>query len=47
MAVDYKYGLRIISPSPPDEGGVGVVGVVGEGEKDIGREGGGGGYLGG
>ena len=31
MAVDYKYVLRIISPSPPDDGGVDIVGVVGEG----------------
>ena len=30
MAVDYKYGLRIISP--PNNGGVGVVGVVRGGE---------------
>ena len=36
MSVDYKYVLRIISPSPPDDGGVGIVGVVGEGEEDIG-----------
>ena len=35
MLMDYKYGLRIIQHSPPNDGG--VVGVVGEGEEDLGR----------
>ena len=36
MAEDYLYGIRIIRPSPTDDGGVGVVGLVREGEEDLG-----------
>ena len=37
MAVDYKYDHRIISPSPPNNVGIGVVGVVGGGEEYLGE----------
>ena len=37
MAVDYKYDHRIISPSPPNNVGIGVVGVVGGGKEYLGE----------